>query len=347
MSKTTELLERAVAEVIANRPAEGDQPSARQRALTDRAFVRVMKIIAPRVRHFIKQYGLTAHWEDAEQVCAIAVHRAIEAYDPAKAMFTTFVNWQIRGELQGLRFRLMDDQRPSAKKVAATTISLHSTEVGPEGEEMSLETMLVDDEAHSATEAAASEHMAGLAADALMDAYVRHLRSVGIAQLKRKARSVRTVTPRLNGSANLPKFVHARSSQVDPEELRKLEERIARDQEIVATYLFASDIEIAAADAAELDSGLTKERIRQVTRRAARVMAELASGNPRFTGENEVTEAPCAVIEAEAVAGIYPASGQVHNLHVTVSVPANEVDDAAMVDMNEYRYASAGSRLRH
>ncbi|NWN23219.1 sigma-70 family RNA polymerase sigma factor, partial [Escherichia coli] len=77
-------------------------------------------LIAPRIRHFVRQYGLTAHWEDAEQCCAIAVHRAIETYDPAKAQFTTFVNWQIRGELQSLRFRLMTDQRPSARKVEAT-----------------------------------------------------------------------------------------------------------------------------------------------------------------------------------------------------------------------------------
>jgi hypothetical protein len=56
-------------------------------------------------------------------------------YDPTKAQFTTFVNWQIRGELQSLRFRLMTDQRPSAKKVEATTVSLHQTTAGAEGEE--------------------------------------------------------------------------------------------------------------------------------------------------------------------------------------------------------------------
>ncbi|WP_204348458.1 sigma factor, partial [Klebsiella pneumoniae] len=74
-----------------------------QRVAVDRAFAQILKLIAPRIRHFVRQYGLTAHWEDAEQCCAIAVHRAIESYDPAKAQFTTFVNWQIRGELQSLR----------------------------------------------------------------------------------------------------------------------------------------------------------------------------------------------------------------------------------------------------
>nr|WP_275887922.1 MULTISPECIES: hypothetical protein [Sphingomonas] len=30
--------------------------------------------------------------------------RLFISYDPTKAQFTTFMNWQIRGELQSLRF---------------------------------------------------------------------------------------------------------------------------------------------------------------------------------------------------------------------------------------------------
>src|SRR5215470_16896599 len=123
MSKTTIALEAAVAQVIENTPKDAPQ-SNRQRANVDRAFAQILKLIAPRIRHFIRQYGLAAHWDDAEQCCAIAVHRAIQAYEPEKAQFTTFVNWQIRGELQSLRFRVMTDQRPSARKVEATTVSL-------------------------------------------------------------------------------------------------------------------------------------------------------------------------------------------------------------------------------
>jgi hypothetical protein len=344
MSKTTELLETAVADVIANRPAQGERPTARQRAATDRAFARVLKIIAPRIRHFIKQYGLTAHWDDAEQVCAIAVHRAIEAYDPEKAMFTTFVNWQLRGELQGLRFRLMDDQRPSARKVAATTISLHSIEHGAEGEDMTLESLLIDETAHGATEAGASAHLAERAGEALMNEYVRHLRSVGIAQLKRKARTVRAVTPRATQSANLPKFVHSRAPLIDPEELRKLEERIARDRDIVATYLFARAGETSEAPAlSEGENGLTKERIRQITRRAARVMTELASGNPRFAGTEDipVLQADNMSGKASNSAAIYPAAGQAHNRLITVS--AADTESGIFIDTADM----PASRMRH
>ncbi|MBL7372476.1 sigma-70 family RNA polymerase sigma factor, partial [Escherichia coli] len=134
-------LEAAVATVLENLPKDAAQTN-RQRVAVDRAFAQILKLIAPRIRHFVRQYGLTAHWEDAEQCCAIAVHRAIESYDPAKAQFTTFVNWQIRGELQSLRFRLMTDQRPSARKVEATTVSLSALATSPDGDEVSPEAMI-------------------------------------------------------------------------------------------------------------------------------------------------------------------------------------------------------------
>ena len=283
MSKATQLLEAAVAEVIAHRPAEGERPTPRQRLALDRAFAVVMKIVAPRIRHFIKQYGLVHHWDDAEQVCAIGVHRAIEAYDPAKAMFTTFVNWQLRGELQGLRFRLMEDQRPSAKKVEATTISLHALEQRPDGEDMSLEAMIEDEGAQGRTEAGAADHMAHATAQALLDDYVEHLRTVGLAQLKRKARATREIAPRKDGPASLPKYI-SRSARIDPEDMRRLEERIERDRDIVSRHLFGH----GAAANDEADPDLTKERIRQITRRAARLMADLAVDNPRFTAQPAV-----------------------------------------------------------
>ena len=84
MSKVTIALEAAVASVIENTPKDAAQTN-RQRVYADRAFAHILKLIAPRIRHFVRQYGLTAHWEDAEQCCAIAVHRAIQGYDPTKA----------------------------------------------------------------------------------------------------------------------------------------------------------------------------------------------------------------------------------------------------------------------
>ncbi len=273
MSKITIALEAAVATVIENTPADGNRTN-RQRVYIDRAFAQILKLIAPRIRHFIRQYGLVAHWDDAEQCCAIAVHRAIEAYDPAKAQFTTFVNWQIRGELQSLRFRLMTDQRPSAKKVEATTVSLNALAVGADGEEMSPETLIEDEDALARTEAAASDYLADGAIESLVDAYVDHLRKVGIEALRRRPRPKREEAAlRREG----PRFRTA-THGIDPAELEKLEAKLARDREIVARRVFQA----STLDDLSLETGVTKERVRQITKRAAKTIAEIASADPRF-----------------------------------------------------------------
>jgi hypothetical protein len=253
MSKTTDLLEAAVAVVIENTPAGEVRQTNRQRANVDKAFARILTLIAPRIRFFIRQYGLVMHWDDAEQVCAIAVHRAIAAYNAEKAKFTTFVNWQIRGELQGLRFRLMADQRPSAKKVSATTVSLDALTMSAESEDGVHEFLIEDEGALFSTEAKASSIMAEGTAQALLDVYVDHLREVGTSHLLR--------TRAKTGAG---------AKTLDAGEFAKLEERIQRDREIVKHHLFNAE------EAGELPSDLTRERLRQITRRASKIISELA-----------------------------------------------------------------------
>jgi RNA polymerase sigma factor (sigma-70 family) len=300
MSKTTIALEAAVAEVIANTPKDGAKQTNRQRVYVDRAFAQILKLIAPRIRHFVRQYGLVAHWDDAEQVCAIAVHRAIEAYDPAKAQFTTFVNWQIRGELQSLRFRLMTDQRPSAKKVEATTVSLSALS-GPEGEENALETMIEDEDALARTESAASDYLTDGAVSSLLDAYVDHLRQVGVEQLRRRPSVKRTL-----GDTG-PRF---KSARVDPEEMAKLESKLQRDREIVERRIF----ETSTLDDISAETAVTKERVRQITKRATKLIAEIASQDPRFEVMADQARAAAAPVAAKRKpAGLLPDAEAPHN----------------------------------
>lgn len=310
MSKTTIALEAEVAKVLENSPADTPQ-TARQRATVDRAYASILKLIAPRIRHFIRQYGLTAHWDDAEQCCAIAVHRAIQGYDPTKAQFTTFVNWQIRGELQSLRFRVMTDQRPSAKKVEATTVSLNALATGPDGEEMSPEAMIEDEDALDRTEASASDFLADNAVGSLIDAYVDNLRKVGIEQLRRRPRARRDVAPRPEGPR-----LRVATHGIDPAELEKLEAKLSRDREIVARRVF----EGATLDDLANDTGVTKERVRQITKRASKAMAEIASTNPRFTLMAEYAAAKNSVrhVRAETATSILPDAKQPHNLLASV-----------------------------
>ena len=272
MSKTTIALEAAVASVLENMPKADERGSARQRANVDRGFMQIMRLIAPRIRHFIRQYGLTAHWDDAEQCCAIAVHRAIQAYEPEKAQFTTFVNWQIRGELQSLRFRLMTDQRPSAKKVEATTVSLHSVATGPEGEEATLEATIVDEEALGLTEAGAADYLATRATRSLLDEFVRTGRAAGIGALRRQQPKRALAKARVEG----PRLKSALVG-IDPDAVAALDQKLARDREILERRVFGD-----GGDDLDVEAGITKERIRQISKRAARTMAELAAAQPRF-----------------------------------------------------------------
>lgn len=276
VSKITIPLESAVAEVKQNLPTDGVRQTARQRALVDKAFARILNLIAPRIRHFIRQYGLVGYWEDAQQVCSIAVLRAIEAYDPEKAQFTTFVNWQIRGELQSLRFRVMTDQRPSARKVEATTISLDAMSMNEDGEEISAIALICDEEAQARTEAAASAYLAEAATETLIDRYIAHLQDTAMARLRRQARPKR-------GEADAPSekrrsVWRSESSAIDKADLEELELRLIQNREVVETRLF----DMVRPDAApELLNG-NKERARQIAKRAAKAMAELATQDARF-----------------------------------------------------------------
>lgn len=276
MSKITIALEAAVAEVKENLPRDGEKSSARKRAAVDKAFARILTLIAPRIRHFIRQYGLVGHWEDGQQVCSIAVLRAIEAYDSEKAQFTTFVNWQIRGELQSLRFRVMTDQRPSARKVEATTISLDAMSVNEDGEEMSAIALIRDEEALARTEAGASAYLAESATKTLVDRYISHQHDTAMARLRRQARPKRgDAAP---AGEKRRSVWRSESCAIDKGELEELELRLRQNREVVEARLF----DMPRPDcSAELING-NKERARQIAKRAAKTMAELAAQDSRF-----------------------------------------------------------------
>lgn len=163
MSAKTDALEQAVTELIRARTAREAAPGPRARAYVDRAFARLAALAAPRIRYFIRRYGLTDAAEDAEQVCAIALHRAAERYDPRRARFTTYVNWQIRAELQALRQRLHGGQPRAA------TLSLDAS--GDDGD------WLVDPDAQEATERTAADRLAGSCADRLVAAWAARRRA--------------------------------------------------------------------------------------------------------------------------------------------------------------------------
>ena len=123
----------------------------------DHAFAQLLHELRPRISYLIKHYGLADMREDAEQVCAIAVHRALESYDRTKAKFTTHVTWMLRGELQGLRHRVRLDHRKSAQTAGIRTVSLESLSM-PNQPGLTFE--IVDDRAEQAMHHAVRDLMA-------------------------------------------------------------------------------------------------------------------------------------------------------------------------------------------
>lgn len=162
MSAKSDALEAAVSDYIHARTALETAPGPRARALADRSFARLAALLGPRIRYFTRVYGLADAAEDAAQVCAIALHRAAERYDPARARFTTYVNWQLRAELQALRHRLHGDQRSAGRRRAAATLSLDALQAA------GADDWLVDSDAEPATECAAADHLAACTADRLV-----------------------------------------------------------------------------------------------------------------------------------------------------------------------------------
>lgn len=159
MSAKSEALETAVCVLIQARTALDASPGAQARAGVDRAFARLSELLAPRVRYFTRAYGLGDMAEDAAQACAIALWRGVESYDPHRARFTTYVNWQIRAELQALRLRLHGDQRRAGRRSAGALLSLDAL--------TGVEDWLVDPAAEEAAERAAADGMAACVADRL------------------------------------------------------------------------------------------------------------------------------------------------------------------------------------
>lgn len=171
MSAKSDALEQAVTDYIRARTALEAAPGGRARALADRGFARLAALAAPRIRYFTRSYGLSDVAEDAAQACAIALHRAAERYDPARARFTTYVNWQLRAELQALRHRLHGDQRCAGRRHVTATLSLDALQAD------GADDWLIDPGAESATEQAAADNLAERLADRLVEDWASRRRA--------------------------------------------------------------------------------------------------------------------------------------------------------------------------
>lgn len=251
MSAITDALEHEVSEIVAIRSGRVEGRPARLRARIDRHFSRILALIAPRIRHFIGRYRLWDMAEDAEQACAIGVHRAIEAYDPAKARFTTFVNWQLRGELQGLRHRMRADDRESARRIAARTVSLDAlTDMSEPGPQLEIE----DEGARARVEADGSAYWAHRSLDRLWDRY---------------ADRVQRDAHRRASSPTWP----AQPGTIHPADIGSVADMLRRERAIMERYVFAD----AGERKFDASTDLSPEEQRQISRRVLRNIKKYAT----------------------------------------------------------------------
>lgn len=132
--------------------------------LRERLFAELLVLMRPRIARLVRQYGLADMAEDAQQVAAIGLHRALATFDPDRARFVTHAGWQMRGELQGLRHRVRLDQRRSARAAGIVTVALDEAR-GPDA----LIYQIADEHALPQTESAASEAMAAAVLTRLLD----------------------------------------------------------------------------------------------------------------------------------------------------------------------------------
>lgn len=247
--------EKLEAEICAIQAINGDARSRhgvmsmRDRVTLDRHYRCVLDLLAPRFRFFIRKYGLLDMQDDAMQACAIAAYRAADEFDGEKASFATFVTWKIRGELQSLRHRMRLDQRASAKRVGARTISIDAVRTDGSDDPLSI----ADDDALTRTESAASYIMARRYADCLLDEYAWNVR--------RKACGRNRTSPAV------------KPGTIGPEQLNCMEIKLKREREIITSHL------IGDPDPGE-DGSLTSEQKRQITRRVLRHLGRQIEAQP-------------------------------------------------------------------
>ena len=161
---------------------------------------------------------------------------------------------------------------------------------------------------HSTAAASPSVHRA---ITSLVDAYVDHLRKVGIEALRRRPRPKREEAALRREGPRLRTATHG----IDPAELEKLEAKLARDRDIVVRRVFQA----STLDDLSLETGVTKERVRQITKRAAKTLAEIAAADPRFAVMAEY-DRPAAKRRQPAApaATLLPDADQPHNRLATV-----------------------------
>jgi hypothetical protein len=139
-----------------------EQPGPRARHAVDCAIGALHALVARRVRLLVHRHGLGSIAEDAEQACLIALVDAVRRWDPARSGFATWLGWQLRAVLAGLRRQWHGDTRSTCGRNRAATLSFDD---GPDA--LSPSSWLTDPGAEQDVERGAADWLAIRCADRL------------------------------------------------------------------------------------------------------------------------------------------------------------------------------------
>lgn len=157
-SKLARALEAEVQSIRSLRDAMGrTRGSSRSYAhRINQHYGRLFVLLEPTILRLSRRYGLIHLADDARQACRIGIFRAVCEWDAGRASFMTLVHWQMRGELQSLRHRMMPDRRQGARSAGVRVVSMQRND-GTERTELH---SIPDEAALSMSESGAGKVMA-------------------------------------------------------------------------------------------------------------------------------------------------------------------------------------------
>jgi RNA polymerase sigma-32 factor len=135
-----------------------------------------------------------------------------------------------------------------------------------------------DEDALDRTLSGASDYLASRATQSLMQAYLETQRAEGIAQLQRRPVAKRSLASQSAEERAALQRLRSRNFGLDPTDLEELDQRLARDSYVMQRRFFDVD----RPEDPDMEGWITKERVRQVSKRAGKVLEKVTSSDPRF-----------------------------------------------------------------
>lgn len=175
---TSHSLDKAALGLLQALAQAEEHPGPRARYAVDGAINLLYALVARRVRTLVHRHGLGSIAEDAEQACLIALVDAVRRWDPARSSFATWLGWQLRAVLAGLRRQWHGDSRSSCGRTRAATLSIDDGH-----DEFSPSTWLADPGAEEDVERGAADWLAIRCADRLASDCPDDARAAWLARL--------------------------------------------------------------------------------------------------------------------------------------------------------------------